>query len=233
MKLNRLICILGGLSLALAVISCSSETPEAEHTGQTASPAQTVSVPQETSSEIDSKSTLTGKVLEVHNGGGYTYIHLDTESGKKWVAMPETSVQEGEEISVVTEMTMENFESKSLERTFEEIIFCSGIEGSKSGSAATAHHMPSSGMDAMGKGRGTFADALQSEGPGAKTTQTPASTPMGSIGAIVPFADLKVDKAEGENSYTVGELFEKAAELDEKEVVVRGKVLKVSLSIMG
>lgn len=231
MKLNRLICILGGFSLALAVISCGSETPETERTGQAASPAQTISVPQEPSSEIDSKSTLTGKVLETHNGGGYTYIHLDTESGKKWVAMPETLVQEGEEISVVTEMTMEDFESKSLERIFEEIIFCSGIEGSKSGSVA--HHGPSSGMDAMEKGHGTFDDALQSERSGARMTQAPASTPMGSTGAIVPFAGLKVDKAEGENSYTVGELFEKAAELDGKEVVVRGKVLKVSLSIMG
>ena len=55
----------------------------------------------------------------------------------------------------------------------------------------------------------------------------------GSRKAVVPFTDIHVDKATGDNSYTVGELYEKAAELDGKSVVVRGKIVKISSHIMG
>ncbi len=235
MKLIKLIYLFGGLSMALAVISCGNDTPEADQIGQTPTQtsSQSVSVPQAPHPETDSKSILTGKVLEAHNGSGYTYIHLETESGNKWIALPETSAPEGEEISVVIEMTMENFESKSLERTFEKIIFCSGIAGAKSDSAVSAQHGTPAGMPVMKQGEGGFADALQKEKSSFENTQSQRRTPMGSTGAIVPFADFKVDKVEGENSYTVAELSEKAAELDGKEVIVRGKVMKVSLSIMG
>ena len=55
----------------------------------------------------------------------------------------------------------------------------------------------------------------------------------GSQKAVVPFAEIKVEKAPGENSYTVDEIFSKAAELNGKTVVIRGKVMKVSPRIMG
>jgi hypothetical protein len=45
--------------------------------------------------------------------------------------------------------------------------------------------------------------------------------------------DIKVDKATGSNGYTVAELFEKRAELDKKDIVVIGRVVKVSAQIMG
>lgn len=44
---------------------------------------------------------------------------------------------------------------------------------------------------------------------------------------------IRVEKAKGENAYTVGELYEKSAALDKKTVTVRGKVVKVSKMIMG
>lgn len=55
----------------------------------------------------------------------------------------------------------------------------------------------------------------------------------GSGKAIVPFADLKIDKATGANSFTVAELFAKAAELNGQKVRVRGQLVKVSPNIMG
>jgi len=42
-----------------------------------------------------------------------------------------------------------------------------------------------------------------------------------------------VEKAAGENSYTVAEIFSKATELNGQTVVIRGKVVKVSPRIMG
>lgn len=44
---------------------------------------------------------------------------------------------------------------------------------------------------------------------------------------------IHVDKATGPGAYTVAELHAKGAALDKKEVTVRGKVVKVSSSIMN
>jgi hypothetical protein len=44
---------------------------------------------------------------------------------------------------------------------------------------------------------------------------------------------IKVEKATGANAYTVAELYSKSASLQNKEVSVRGKVVKVSLGIMN
>ncbi len=53
------------------------------------------------------------------------------------------------------------------------------------------------------------------------------------MGAVVPMAEVQVEKAAAEGSYTVAECFEQAASLDGKNIVVRGKVMKVSPKIMG
>jgi hypothetical protein len=57
----------------------------------------------------------------------------------------------------------------------------------------------------------------------------------GSGGAKAPATStqVKVDRAKGANAYTVSETYEKAGTLDKKSVVVRGKVVKVSVGIMG
>ena len=55
----------------------------------------------------------------------------------------------------------------------------------------------------------------------------------GSQKAVVPFAEIKVEKAPGENSYAIGEIFSQAADLNGKTVIVRGKVMKISPRIMG
>jgi len=51
--------------------------------------------------------------------------------------------------------------------------------------------------------------------------------------AAAPSEPIKVEKAKGADAYTVSETYEKAAKLDKKTVVVRGKVVKVSKGIMG
>jgi hypothetical protein len=64
--------------------------------------------------------------------------------------------------------------------------------------------------------------------------QEPAGQPSGgSARAIVPYAGLQVDKATAPNSYTVGELFANAAELNKQKVTVKGQVVKISPNIMG
>jgi len=70
---------------------------------------------------------LAGKVLETISTGGYTYILVEAGEKKEWVAVPPTKVTVGQEIQVKPGMAMGRFESKSLKRTFDNIIFSPGL----------------------------------------------------------------------------------------------------------
>ena len=176
-----------------------------------------------------------GKVAQAINAAGYTYLQVDTGQGKVWVALPQSQVKVGEEVSCNPGMEMSNFHSKTLNRTFDKIVFSSGL-GGEGRVQATPHA-------GMGGGDESFSEALKEEGaaPGhggmgagmAATMAASGANPSGSAGAIVPSADIKVAKAKGANAYTVGECFAKAAKLDGKKVRVRGQVMKVSHMIMG
>ena len=64
-----------------------------------------------------------GTVLQSFTTAGYTYAEVQTEDGVVWLAGPTTSVADGETLAWPEGMLMQNFESKSLERTFEKIYF--------------------------------------------------------------------------------------------------------------
>lgn len=72
-------------------------------------------------------ASLSGKVVETMNSGGYTYVFLEKNGKKTWVAVPETAVKVGQEIACQPGMEMKNFTSKTLNRTFESILFSGGI----------------------------------------------------------------------------------------------------------
>jgi sporulation protein YlmC with PRC-barrel domain len=66
---------------------------------------------------------LTGKVLETMNAGGYTYLRLQADAGEVWAAVQQTTVKVGSPVTVNAQMTLENFKSQTLNRTFDHIIF--------------------------------------------------------------------------------------------------------------
>jgi hypothetical protein len=134
------------------------------------------------------------------NGGGYTYVSIEKNGKKTWVAVPMTEVKVGQEITFQPGTEMGNFTSKTLKRTFENIIFSGGI-ASPGGSVGDKPEIPSHGIKK--------AAALQST------------------------EKISVEKASGPDAYTVGEIYEKRAALNGKNVVLNGKVVKVSEGIMG
>lgn len=71
--------------------------------------------------------SLSGKVAETMNSGGYTYVSIENNGQKTWVALPETKVKVGQQVSCQPGMEMKNFTSKTLKRTFESIIFSAGM----------------------------------------------------------------------------------------------------------
>ncbi len=66
-----------------------------------------------------------GIVVSVIDTTGYTYMELDNAGRIFWIAAPTTQVKKGDHIRFVESMSMENFLSKSLDRTFRRIIFVS------------------------------------------------------------------------------------------------------------
>jgi hypothetical protein len=73
------------------------------------------------------KPFYAGKVVETMSSGGYTYICLENDGKKSWVAVPPTEVKLGDDIVVQPGMEMGKFTSKTLNRTFDNIIFSPGI----------------------------------------------------------------------------------------------------------
>ena len=82
-----------------------------------------------------SMQTVSGKVVETLDSGGYTYALVDKEGTQTWVALPKSRIEVGSEITCMPGMVMNNFRSNSLNRTFPQIVFSSGIT-SPTGEAA-------------------------------------------------------------------------------------------------
>lgn len=66
---------------------------------------------------------FTGKVLETMDSGGYTYAKLAACGKEQWVAGSPTPVKVGQVLVAVDGLPMSNFTSKTLGRTFDNILF--------------------------------------------------------------------------------------------------------------
>jgi len=65
----------------------------------------------------------TGEVLEVLEGGGYTYVRARAGETETWLAGPMTAMAVGDTVSWMGGMNMGEFYSASLEKTFDDIVF--------------------------------------------------------------------------------------------------------------
>jgi hypothetical protein len=150
--------------------------------------------PQQKAGTKSQEETLSGKIVETMNSGGYTYMLLENEGQKTWVAVREMKVNVGQDIDLQPGHQMIDFTSKTLNRTFDKIIFSPG---------PTTDHIH------------------EAAGVGSKGTK------------VAPPEKIQVEKASGPNTYTVAELYGKSSALDQKNVTVRGKVVKVSPGILS
>lgn len=167
-------------------------------TGSTAPAPKTPPVSQAT----QDAGELSGKVVETMDAGGYTYVCLEKNKKKTWVAVPQTKVAMGSTMSFQPGAVMPNYTSPTLKRTFDSIVFSPGVAG---GGAMPPGHPPTGG-------------AQGGSGSGAAASKKDES--------------VKVEKAAGANAYTVGEVHAKRVALNKKTVSVRGKVVKINKGIM-
>jgi hypothetical protein len=123
-------------------------------------------------------------------------------------------------------MTMPNFTSKTLNKTFENIIFSAGLAGTAASAPATSAVKTPPPAD-------SFSAALQAEQKNSAADPSTAQVSGGSAVAIAPLQEISVPKALGENAYTVAEIFAGIKTLAGKKVRLQGKVVKFSPNIMG
>lgn len=132
-------------------------------------------------------TSVKGEVLEVRDVESYSYLRLKTRTGETWAAVNKAQVKKGSEVTIENAMVMNDFESKTLKKTFKSILF--GTLGGAQGIAV----------------------AYAASGPG----------------------DVHVARAVGDNAQTVEDIVSKSAQLKDKPVLLRGKVVKYNPAILG
>ncbi len=164
-------------------------------------------------------TTLKGKVLEVKDVEAYTYLKLKTKDGEQWAAVNKAQVKPGAEVTIDNPAVMRNFESKTLNRKFDTIVF-----GNLAGAAVAA------------PGAKAAAQTPAAAGTAPPKAGAAAGGDLGAFHSGLPttdVGDVKVPKATGADARTVAEIVTKRTELKDKPVVVRGKVVKFTPAVMG
>ncbi len=75
------------------------------------------------SAAVFASTNHTATVLETMSSGGYTYMKVHEGQKDYWIAMTQRAVKKGESISYSEQGWMQNFHSKTLNRTFDSILF--------------------------------------------------------------------------------------------------------------
>ncbi|AYV13233.1 NrfJ [Shewanella algae] len=69
-----------------------------------------------------------GTVVDTMNSGGYTYVQIKEADKTFWAAGPQVAVAKGDKVQVTEQMWMTNFTSKTLNRTFDKLMFVGEID---------------------------------------------------------------------------------------------------------
>ena len=193
---------------ALSLAACSKDEPvtPAAQAPQASAPTA-MSAPAPTANKTGGTS---GTVSETMDAAGYTYVQVDSDSGQIWAAAPKFAVAVGDSVIVPDGMAMNNYHSKTLDRNFPVVYFVDSVMNASSPAGATAPAgTPMSGAD------------MPSGHP-----ETGVST---AAAADIDLSNL----VKPEGGMTVGEVFTGKDGLADKEVTLRGKVVKFSPQIMG
>ncbi len=142
----RIIVLVTAAALALG---CTKKVPTAAE--GTAAPSEPSSValagghagaeaPGGAAMGSQAAPSVTGTVLETMDAAGYTYMKLKTAEGETWAAVNQSKVEKGATVTVTNPMPMDGFESKTLNRKFEHIVFGTLSTGAEAPAAMAAQH---------------------------------------------------------------------------------------------
>ena len=144
-----------------------------------------------------------GKVLETMNSGGYTYVYVETDKDKRWIATRQTAVSAGDIVQAHEGMAMPGFTSRTLNRTFDVVYFVDGIVNLSASSQPADH--PGGGM------------------PEGRPEESPAPAAQS--------ADVRVEAVEP--GHDIAWVYANKGDLAGQQISLRGKVVKYNDGIMG
>ncbi len=145
------------------------------------------------------------KVLESINSGAYTYLKVEEKGEQYWAAIMKTPIKVGSSITIKEQVWMKNFKSKTLDKTFDKILF------------AMYPKKAISGVDNIHSIHGDMINKKQKQ----------AMKPN-------PKFNEKVVVAKGSAiKTTISEIFSNKDKFKNKNVEIQGEVLQVSNKVMG
>lgn len=131
--LRKFLALLTIAILGLALPGCNKDEKIATSEKPAITTAtQKVDLPRPDQGE-DDITAIQGKILEIVDAGSFDFILLKTAEKQIWATLPATDLRVGQEITLLNASTFSNFYSKSMDRTFGELIFSNGIKEEKSG----------------------------------------------------------------------------------------------------
>ena len=107
---------------------------------------------------------VSGKVVETHEAGSYTYFLVEKDGKQTWVAVPPTKANIGDELSFRPGIKMVKFKSNILNREFDTIIFSVGTVGSKTDDKLLQKIADKNAKPAAAKGDAVMAAAAAPSG---------------------------------------------------------------------
>jgi len=173
-------------------------------------------------------STIKGRVLEVLDVESFSYLRLKTADGEIWAAISKAPVKVGSEVTIQNITMMKDFDSKSLKKHFDLIAF-----GALAGPPGAAAGAASSGATAPGAAASGAASAGGAAGGHGAGGTDMAAMHAGFAKGPADAGEIKVAKAPGPDARTVAEIVGGKAQLKDKSVVVRGKVVKFTPEVLG
>ncbi len=168
----------------------------------------------------NASANIEGEIVKTMDSGGYTYILVQTSEEAVWAAGPIAEVKVGEKVVLPAGMQMRDFQSKTLNRTFDILYFVSSF-GAQDAVNVDPHKeitRPDGGADVQ-PGQG---------GSGSGNTGAPIS---GTKTVLDRQAVGDIERAPG--GHTVAEIYARKTDLAGQTVKVRGVVVKFSPAIMG
>ncbi len=155
----------------------------------------------------DAAGAISGKVVETMNAASYTYVLIDTGAKKSWVAAPQFAVKVGDTAAIADAMPMKNYQSKTLNRTFEVVYFTGNISVNGAPAApSTTAPIPAPSTAALPPGQRTM----------------PAKTAPDLTG---------IKRAE--NGQTVAEVITGKTKFAGRPIAIRARVVKYNAQILG
>ncbi len=192
--LKLIIRMLQVAGLAAALLLTQVGCVESGQEPVTDNPAMASPVPE---------GAVRGTVLETMNSGGYTYVLIETDPDTLWVAGRQIAVQIGDTVQASQGLPMSEFESKTLNRTFDVVYFAGVMEN-------------------------LSAPAMPESRPGGAL---PAEYPSTDGSVETKAADTKVPELEpGQN---IAYVYANKDALANQQISLRGNVVKYNAGILG